>query len=356
LRTALLEEVRTAARKAGQTPPTPDARLDWVMTDLARQVRGEDLPALEVVDFLLGHYGLPEPSPHVLLSQTSAGGEAQIRERARQEIAAMLREGAGGRVGVGIDRAGDTIYVALGLQERHVELRGRVARQLPAQGHEAIVARLDPGYSAPALVITGPDGRVAEQTPPVRDATVSGEIRCRGEGKHQIEITAVGPAGPAVLANFPVFCGVAPPSTSPGPAGAQATAAVPAEVEQAIVALVGRDRQRAGIGPLVLDERLAEIARAHSRDMATHDFVAHVSPRTGSAMDRVHAAGLAPAVVMENVGRAYSAEEAEAGFLSSPGHRGNVLDPRARRVGVGVAFGAPVTGTRPLYVTQLFSN
>ena len=51
-----------------------------------------------------------------------------------------------------------------------------------------------------------------------------------------------------------------------------------------------------------------------------------------------------------------SAEEAETGFLSSPGHRGNVLDPRARRVGVGVAFGPPVTGTRPLYVTQLFTN
>jgi uncharacterized protein YkwD len=356
LRAALIEEVRSAARRAGQPAPSPDPRLDWVMTDLARQVRGDDLPALEAVDFLLGHYGLPEPSPHVLLSRTSAGGEAQIRERARAEIAAMLREGAMGRVGVGVDRAGDTIYVALGLQERHVELRGRVARQLPAAGHQPIMARVDAAYASPALVITGPDGRVMEQTPPPRDATLTGEIRCRGDGKHQVEITAVGPAGPAVLANFPVYCGVAPPLRSPGPAGAQASAARPAEIEKVMVALIARDRQRASLAPVVPDERLAAIARAHSRDMAEHDFVAHLSPRSGSAMDRAHAAGLAPGLLMENVGRAYSPEEAEIGFLSSPGHRGNLLDPRARRVGVGVAFGRPVTGTRPLYVTQLFTN
>ena len=326
------------------------------MTDLARQVRGEDLPALEVVDFLLGHYGLPEPSPHVLMSRTSAGGEGHIRERVRDEIFAMLREGAMGRVGVGIDRAGDTIYVALGLQERHAELRGRVARHLPANGHQAVVARLEAGYASPALVITGPDGRVAEQTPPPRDGAFTAEIRCLGEGKHQVELTAVGRSGPAVLVNFPVFCGVAPPVESPGAAGLRPAVATPEQVEDSLVALIGRDRQRAGLGPVVRDARLTEIARAHSRDMATHEFVAHVSPRSGSAMDRVRSAGLAPELLLENVGRAYSAEEAESGFLSSPGHRGNVLDPHARRVGIGVAFGSPVTGTTPMFVTQLFTN
>jgi uncharacterized protein YkwD len=356
LRAKVFKQVRGVCRKLHLPPPVPDPRLDWVMTDLAREVRGDDLPALEALDFLLGYYGLAEPSPRVLLSRTRAGGQAQMLKRIQSGIETMLRERTMKRIGVGIDRAEDTIYLAVGFQERHDELRGLVARQLPAGGSEPIVVRLDPGYANPGLVITGPDGRVAEERPPLRDATASGEIRCRGEGKHQVELTAVGPSGPAVLANFPVYCGVAPPAESPGPAGARPTAAVPVEVEQAIVALVGRDRQRAGVGPLVLDERLAEIARAHSRDMATHDFVAHVSPRTGSAMDRVHAAGLAPGLVMENVGRAYSAEEAEAGFLASPGHRGNVLDSRARRVGVGVAFGAPVTGTRPVYVTQLFSN
>jgi uncharacterized protein YkwD len=42
--------------------------------------------------------------------------------------------------------------------------------------------------------------------------------------------------------------------------------------------------------------------------------------------------------------------------MASPGHRGNIVDPRARRVGIGIAFGKPVTGTRPMFVTQLFMN
>jgi uncharacterized protein YkwD len=73
-------------------------------------------------------------------------------------------------------------------------------------------------------------------------------------------------------------------------------------------------------------------------------------------MDRVHRAGLTPTFVSENVGRGYTAEEAEQGFMSSPGHRANIVDPRPRKVGIGIVFGAPVGDTVPLFVTQLFSN
>ncbi len=344
------------ARRAGQTAPAPDPRLDWVMTDIARQVRGNDQPSLEAVDFLLAHYGLPEPTPHVLLSQTSTGGESQIRERLRGEIAAMLRAGPSARVGVGVDRAGGMIYVALGLQERHLELRGPVARVLSMAGYQEIVTHLDSGYSAPALVITAPDGRVSEQSLARRDGAHIGDLRCLARGRHQVEITAAGPGGPGVLANFPIYCGMTPPDRAPGPAGSQPSSGRPEDVEQAVLTLIARDRARAGLAPVVSDPRLAAVARAHSQDMANHDFVSHVSPRSGSTMDRVRVGGLAPELLLENVGRAYSAEEAETGFLSSPGHRGNILDPRARRVGVGVAFGPPVTGTQPLYVTQLFTN
>ena len=90
--------------------------------------------------------------------------------------------------------------------------------------------------------------------------------------------------------------------------------------------------------------------------MVDHAFIGHLSPRTGTAMDRVRRAGLTPELVFENVGRAYNPDEAESGFLGSPGHRGNLLDPRARRIGVGVVFGPEVTGTRPLFVTQLLTS
>ena len=101
LRDAIVEDVRAAAKRAGRPAPIADARLDWAMTDLARHLRGDQLPALEVVDFLLSHYGLCEPSPHFFFARDSAGTDAEIRARAREEFAVALRGGAVGRIGVG---------------------------------------------------------------------------------------------------------------------------------------------------------------------------------------------------------------------------------------------------------------
>jgi uncharacterized protein YkwD len=356
LRAGILEDARAAARRAGRPLPVGDARLDWAMTDLARNVRGNDLPALETVDFLLAHYGIVEPAPHLMLAKATVGADDQVRDHARAEIEELLRAGPIDRVGVGIDRAGADVYVVVALQETYVDLVTPVLRRLPHVGRAAISARTNVAYRGPQLVITAPDGSVHEDAPSPQANRLVSELRCGADGRYQVEITAAGASGPAVLANFPVYCGVDPPARSPGAAGTRPAAADPDRAERQMVALVNRDRARAGLPVVVADRRLAAIARAHSRDMADHDFVGHVSPRTGTAMDRLRRGGLAPELVLENVGRAYAPDEAENGFLSSPGHRGNLLDPRARAVGVGVVFGASVTGTRPMFVTQVFTS
>jgi uncharacterized protein YkwD len=143
------------------------------------------------------------------------------------------------------------------------------------------------------------------------------------------------------------------PRQAPVPAGLVLAQTTAQEAEARLLALLNRDRAAAGLPPLALDTRLAEAARAHSRDMADHDFVAHISPTTGSAVERVGRVGLAPDLLLENVGRAYSAEDAESGFMASPGHRGNILDRRARFIGIGVAVGRELAGSVPLFVTQL---
>jgi uncharacterized protein YkwD len=356
LRAAILDDARAAARRAGRKPPIGDVRLDWVMTDLARNVRGDDLPALEAVDFLLSYYGIPEPAPHLLLARATSGADDQVREQARAATETLLRAGTVDRIGVGVERVGTDVYVAVGLQETHLDLLSPVPRHLPSGGRAPLGVRIDGGYRGPQLVVTAPDGTVHEEAPSAQASRLASELRCGADGRYQVEIAASGAAGPSVLANFPVYCGVDPPASSSHPAGSHPGAADPDQAEREMVALINRDRARAGLRPVVADPRLAAIARAHSRDMVEHDFVGHVSPRTGTAMDRVHRAGLAPALVMENVGRAYGADEAEEGFLSSPGHRGNLLDPRARLVGIGIVFGPAVTGTRPLFVTQLFTD
>jgi len=199
--------------------------------------------------------------------------------------------------------------------------------------------------------------RDRSQTPPLsRDGAVRGDLQCAADGRYQVEIVASGATGSAVLANFPVYCGVEPPAAAPRGAGVHPAVVTVEEAETQLLALINRDRKAAGVAPVVADDRLTAIARAHTQDMVDHDFVGHISPRTGGPVDRVHRAGLTPTFISENVGRGYTAEEAEQGFMSSPGHRANIVDPRPRRVGVGIVFGAAVTGTTPLFVTELFTN
>jgi uncharacterized protein YkwD len=353
---SLLKQVREAARKQRVPMPKSDPRLDWAMTDLARQVRGEDLPASDVVEFLLAHYGLVEPSPHILLSSAPVRGAVELSARARDDIKEMLRSAGIGRVGIGVDRSDDMVYVALALQEKRLDLLAPIPRRLPPGGQASIEARLAAHLTNPAIAITAPDGSVREQAPPLSKGFVRSEIRCAADGRYQVEIVASGTTGAMVLANFPVYCGVAPAALAPRAAGVSTVEVTPEEAERQMLALINRDRKRAGVAPLAADDKLTAIARAHTRDMVEHDFVGHVSPRTGNTVDRVHRAGLTPGFVSENVGRGYSAEEAEQGFMSSPGHRANIVDPRPRRVGVGIVYGPAVTGTRPLFVTQLFTN
>ena len=355
LRAGILKDVTALAKRERRPRPLADARLDAAMNDLAHNLRGDDLPALEVVDFLLTHYGIAEPSPHLLLSRATAGADREVRQQALKEIAAVYRTDPVARVGIGIDRSGDLMYVVVGLQETHLALEP-VPRHLARGRDAAIAGKLIGRYRQARVVVTSPDGKVAEQEPSPREGWVRGSVACAADGRYQVEVTADDASGTAVLANFPIFCGVEPPAIAPRGAGTRQTRVSAESAEQDVLKLVNRDRAAAGLGAVTWDPKLAEVARAHSRDMSEHDFVGHVSPRTGTALDRVHKGGLTPELILENVGRAYSAQEVEAGFMASPGHRANVVEPRAKQLGVGVVLGAPVTGTIPLYVTQVLTN
>src|SRR6185436_17797977 len=182
-------------------------------------------------------------------------------------------------------------------------------------------------------------------------------LGCRPDrrGALQVEIAADSDRGPAVLANFPVYCGVDPPARSPAVALDTSGAQDPEAVEKRLLELVNRDRGHQGLGLVRLDSRLSEIARAHSREMADTGVVGHVSPRTGNVRDRVLRARIDVALLGENVGQDYSAAGAHRGFMSSPGHRSNVVDPRRTAVGIGVVRGKEHTEPVPLYITEIFA-
>jgi uncharacterized protein YkwD len=113
------------------------------------------------------------------------------------------------------------------------------------------------------------------------------------------------------------------------------------EVEDAMLELVNREREREGLDPLVMDERLREVARRHSRDMLQRGYFGHVSPEGSQAFQRIENGGVDYGAAGENLALAPTVEIAHTGLMESPGHRANILQPRFRKVGIGALRAHP---------------
>lgn len=105
-----------------------------------------------------------------------------------------------------------------------------------------------------------------------------------------------------------------------------------------MLALVNQERAAAGCGALVADDGLAGVARAFSADMRDRNFFSHTDPDGRTPSDRGDRAGVT--VLAENI--AYGQPDPAAvmtAWMSSEGHRANILDCAYSRIGVGVAYG-----------------
>jgi uncharacterized protein YkwD len=116
------------------------------------------------------------------------------------------------------------------------------------------------------------------------------------------------------------------------------------ELRRALRCIVDEERAAAGLAPLRPQHELHVAARRHARDMVKRRYFAH--EREGSTpRSRLRDAGW----------RGYAAGETLAwgcgslgvpraivdGWLGSPAHRDILLSRRYKRVGVGLAAGAP---------------
>lgn len=111
------------------------------------------------------------------------------------------------------------------------------------------------------------------------------------------------------------------------------------QAEQEMLQLVNVERAKAGIGPVVFDEALADVARAHSQDMFKRGYFSHYSPEGTSPFDRMSTAGIEFLYAGENLALAPSTPLAMQGLMNSPGHRANILNPNFKKLGVGVIDG-----------------
>ena len=90
--------------------------------------------------------------------------------------------------------------------------------------------------------------------------------------------------------------------------------------------------------PVVLSNTLAGVAYGHANDMAVNNYFEHEDLQGKTPSDRVRATGYQEKLVGENI--AYgpkSIDEVVQGWMDSPGHCENIMDPRFVEMGLGYA-------------------
>ena len=127
------------------------------------------------------------------------------------------------------------------------------------------------------------------------------------------------------------------------------TGSITAQEENAFL-LLNQDRAANGRSALELDPALCDLARLKSRDMYLNNYFSHTSPTYGSAAQMLSAYGYAFTSVGENIAHHATVEKAQAAFMSSSGHRQNILGSQWTKVGIGVWEDSQGF----VYVAQLF--
>ncbi|MBA3391208.1 MAG: CAP domain-containing protein [Deltaproteobacteria bacterium] len=357
---AVMVALKDAAKLAGTTTPIADARMFRACAELAEIVPEEGVISYSLVEFALQRNGIIEPSPHLLVVWGDIDSPQLIVDQLRPRLAEILADGASARVGIGVAKRlpDGTGAVVFALQASGVST-SPIPRSITAGGSFLLDAVVDVRYKSPEVFVTRNTGTTDRLE--LKHGASGGfttRVSCASfTGRQQVEITASDAQGSTVLANFPVWCGTEPPlSLTVTPSLEDAPVADPLEAEKRLLALVNRDRGAAGLHALLWDAKVADVARAHSSEMRRTKVVAHISPTTGSAADRVRVAKLKTALVLENVARAYGLGEAHNGLMNSPGHRANLMSTAATHIGIGVIFGDDVSGRREIFITQVFTR
>jgi hypothetical protein len=110
----------------------------------------------------------------------------------------------------------------------------------------------------------------------------------------------------------------------------------PSGKAQELFDLTNAARAEAGEGRLEWDPVLASAALAHCRRMAVEGPISHRYAGEASPTDRAALAGAHFSLIEENIAVGSSPEIIHKGWLESPEHRTNLLNPAVDRMGVAV--------------------
>ena len=288
----------------------------------------------------------------------SHGPERPYRPRSRRQPQAVPQpKGAvGGRSGRGV-------LIALGLG---VLVAGAVL--VYTNDHPRFKLSKLLGGSAPASVPMAMPTSSATQTPTLRHAST--DTRPSAQTGTLTPVRAAAPT-PAPTENESVATGADSPSSGRYPGGKPLDKSA---VEKWVLHYTSEARQTAGLEPLIHDPSISDIARAHSDKMIQFGLYHNIQGH--GPTDRALAAGYNCRAYYADGSYTYGLSEniAEhprvtewlgiglivgpktwrpevfdsdsqamarglvAGWMLSPGHKANILDEDARRIGIGIAI------------------
>lgn len=149
----------------------------------------------------------------------------------------------------------------------------------------------------------------------------------------------------------------APPPAAPAQTYA-APALAPTAVEAQLLALINAARADAEVAPVQLAAGTSDVARRWSAEMARSDLLAH-NPMLIADVSAAGSAGwhhLAENVGTTGTGSADGVAALFAAYMASQRHRDNILDPRARFVGIGTLEALGPDGSPRLWDTMDFTD
>jgi uncharacterized protein YkwD len=140
------------------------------------------------------------------------------------------------------------------------------------------------------------------------------------------------------------------------------TAATLHRATRATLCLLNAQRRAHGLRPLHPNRSLRRSAKRYARALVANRFFSHVAPNGQTLQGRVSRSGYLSGArgwaFGENLawggGRLATPASIVGAWMTSRGHRANILSARWRHIGIGIAPGAPVAhaGRAASYVTQ----
>src|SRR5438876_11473713 len=121
--------------------------------------------------------------------------------------------------------------------------------------------------------------------------------------------------------------------------------------ERHLFEALNRERAIQNLGALQWDDALFKAARQHALRMANLNMLEHQLPSEADLEVRLAEAGARFSAIAENIAVGASPQIIHGGWMDSPGHRKNILDPRLTSVGI-----AAVHGPGGLFAVQDFSR